>query len=84
MKIVQTEPINIEEIKKLIQENKNKQILVKEYNKQGKLLKKTECVIIDAYNSVFLVKINIKGNNLNKSFSYIDFLTKELVYEILN
>jgi len=83
MKTIQTETVTIEEIKKAIQENKNKQILIKEYNKQGKLLKKTEGIIIDAYNSVFLVKTNIKGNNINKSFSYIDFITKELVYEIL-
>ena len=84
MKTVQVEISTIDDIKKSIEVNKNNQILIKEYNKQGKLLKKTEGIIIDAYNSVFLVKINIKGNTLNKSFSYIDFLTKELVYEILN
>jgi len=83
MKTIQTETVSLEEIKQTIKANLNKQILIKEYNKQGKLLKKTEGVIIDAYNSVFLVKINIKGNNINKSFSYIDFITKELVYEIL-
>ena len=47
------------------------------------LLKKTEGVIIDA-NRLFLVRFNVKGNYINKFFSYIDFLTKELVYEILN
>lgn len=84
MKTVQTETVSIEELKQIIKANINKQILIKEYNKQGKLLKKTEGVIVDAYNSVFLVKVNIRENFLNKSYSYIDFLTKELVYEILN
>lgn len=41
MKTIQTETVTIEEIKKAIQANKNKQILIKECNKQGKLLKKT-------------------------------------------
>ena len=84
MKTVQVEISTIDYIKKSILVNKNKQILIKEFNKQGKLLKKTEGIIIDAYNSVFLVKINVKGNTLNKSFSYIDFLTKDIEYEILD
>lgn len=84
MKTIQTENVSLEELKMRIQTSKGKQIIIKELNKQGKLLKKTEGVIIDAYNSVFLVKVNVKSSSFNKSFSYIDFLTKELVCEILD
>ena len=83
MKTVQADNVSIEEVKNTILQNKGNKISIKEFNKQGKLLKKTEGVIIDVYNNVFLVKINVKGNFFNKSFSYVDFLTKELIFEIL-
>lgn len=83
MKTIQTKPITIEEIKNTIQKNINKQILIKEFNKQGKLLNRIEGTIIGAYNSIFLARTNIKGYFINKSFSYIDFLTKELFFEII-
>ena len=83
MKTVQADNVSIEEVKNTILQNKGNKISIKEFNKQGKLLKKTEGVIIDVYNNVFLVKINVKCNFFNKSFSYVDFLTKELIFEIL-
>ena len=84
MKITEVDIKSVEEIKKEIEENIGKQISIKEFNKQGKKLKEFNGVVLSAYTNLFLVKINIKGNYLNKSFSYVDFLTKDLSYELIN
>jgi len=83
MKTTDTEVQNIDLIKSNMQNNVGKQIFIREFNKQGKKLKEIQGEIISAYNSLFLVRINIKGNYINKSFSYVDFLTKEFIFEII-
>ena len=76
--------VNIEDVKNEITSNIGKQIEIKEYNKQGKLIKQFNGEILNSYDNLFLVKVKINNSSLNKSFSFIDFLTNELKYEIIN
>ena len=76
--------VNIEDVKNEITSNIGKQIIIKEYNKQGKLIKQFNGEILNSYDNLFLVKVKINNSSLNKSFSFIDFLTNELKYEIIN
>lgn len=80
----ETEIKSVAEIKTEIESNIGKTIVIREFNKQGKRLKEMQGTILSSYNNLFLVKVNIKNNYINKSFSYIDFLTKEFVFEIIS
>ena len=84
MKTNEKTSINIEDVKNEITSNIGKQIIIKEYNKQGKLIKQFNGEILNSYDNLFLVKVKINNSSLNKSFSFIDFLTNELKYEIIN
>ena len=84
MKTNEKTSVNIEDVKNEITSNIGKQIEIKEYNKQGKLIKQFNGEILNCYDNLFLVKVKINNSNLNKSFSFIDFLTNELKYEIIN
>ncbi len=83
MKTVEKTNVNIEDIKNEISLNIDKQIKIQESNRQGKKVKEYSGVIISAYDSVFIVRVQIRENYLNKSFSYVDFLTNEITYLIL-
>lgn len=83
MKTVEKSNINIEDVKNEISENVGKQILIKESNRAGKKIKEYSGIILNAYASLFLVKVEIRASYINKSFSYVDFLTNELTFEIL-
>ena len=84
MKTNENTNMSSDDIKKEILLNVGKHIIIKEYNKQGKLIKQFSGEILNCYNNLFLVKIKINSSYLNKSFSFIDFLTNDLKYEILN
>ena len=75
--------VNIEDIKSEISANIGKTIKIQESNRQGKKLKEYSGVILSAYDRLFIVRVQIRENYLNKSFSYVDFLTNELAYDIL-
>ena len=83
MKTVEKNNINIEDVKNEIAMNIGKQIKIQESNKAGKKIKEFVGEIINAYASLFIVRVQIRNNFLNKSFSYVDFLTNELTFEIL-
>ena len=82
MKTVERKNINIEDVKNEIAMNIGKQIRIQENNRQGKKLKEFIGEILGAYDRLFIVKVKIRENHLNKSFSYVEFLTNELIYEI--
>ena len=83
MKTVERNNINIEDIKNEIKQNIGNQIKIYANNKNGKRVKENIGEILSAYDSLFIVKVQIRNNFLNKSFSYIDFLTNEWIYEII-
>ena len=84
MKTNEKSNINIEDIKNQISKNIGKKIKIQESNKAGKKIKEFEGEILSTYDSLFIVKVQIRTNFLNKSFSYIDFLTNEMTFEIIN
>ncbi len=73
---------NTNDIKQEIQLSIGKNIVVKLCNKQGKTLKEYIGVIDGAYNKLFLVKMRVGAGFINKTFSYVDFVTGDLSYEI--
>ena len=75
---------NIEDVKNQIALNVGKRVCIQESNRQGKILKEYIGEIIGAYDRVFIVRVQIRENYLNKSFSYVDFLTNEMFYTIIN
>ena len=74
--------VNIEDVKSEIFANIGKQIKIQESNRQGRKIKEFSGVVLSAYDRLFIVRVQIRDNYLNKSFSYVDFLTNELTYEI--
>ena len=84
MKTNEKTNVNIEDVKSEISANIGKEIKIQESNRQGKKIKEYLGVIIGAYDRLFIVRVQIRENYLNKSFSYVDFLTNEMTYEILN
>ena len=84
MKTIEKNNISIEDVKNEITLNVGKKIKILENNRQGKKVKEFFGEILNAYASLFIVKVKIRENYLNKSFSYVDFLTNELTFEILN
>ena len=84
MKTIEKTSVNIEDVKNEISLNVGKQIKIQESNRQGKKVKEYSGVILSAYDSLFIVRVQIRENYLNKSFSYVDFLTNEMIFEILN
>jgi len=83
MKTIEKTTVNIEDVKNKICENVGKDIKIQEGNKTGKKIKEYSGTILSAYDRVFIVSIKIRENKLNKSFSYVDFLTNELTFEII-
>ena len=84
MKTVDIRTGSLQDVKNEIESNVGKQIVIKEFNRQGKKIKEFSGIILNAYASLFIVKVQIRENFLNKSFSYVDFLTNEMTFEILN
>ena len=82
MKTVTIESRPIDKIKGEILSSIGKTITIEEHNKQGKLLHQYIGEIISAHDNVFLVKVNLRGYSLNKSFTYVDFSIGELSYNI--
>lgn len=83
MKTNEKSNVNIEDVKNEISLNIGKQIKIQESNRQGKKIKEYCGVLISAYDRLFIVRVQIRDNHLNKSFSYVDFLTNEMTYDIL-
>ena len=82
MKTIEKTCVNIEDVKCEIMHNIGKQIKIQESNRAGKKVKEFVGEILSAYDSLFIVRVQIRENHLNKSFSYVDFLTNEFTYEI--
>ena len=83
MKTIEKTSVNIEDVKSEISANIGKKIKIQDSNRQGKKVKEYMGEIIDAYDRLFIVRVQIRENYLNKSFSYVDFLTNEMSYLIL-
>lgn len=84
MRTIESESISIQDIKEDISLAIGKTIIINEYNKQGKVLHEYVGEILSVYNNLFLVKVETNRFSINKSFSFVDFITKELKYEIKN
>lgn len=84
MKTVTVVNVPVDKIKQEINTNIGKRIEVVEHNKQGKLLHKYNGVIESAHSNVFVVKVDLRGYTLNKSFTYVDFSIGELQYNIMD
>lgn len=84
MRTIESESMSIEDIKEDISSAIGKIIIINEYNKQGKVLHEYVGEILSVYNNLFLVKVETNRFSINKSFSFVDFITKELKYEIKN
>lgn len=84
MKTVEKNNISIEDIKNEISLNIGKNIKIQENNRLGKKIREFVGEIISAYDSLFIVRVKIRENNLNKSFSYVDFLTNEMTYSFID
>lgn len=83
MKTNEKSNVNIEDVKNEITENIGKNIKIQESNRQGRKVKEYCGVIISAYDRLFIVLVQIWENYLNKAFSYVDFLTNAMIYDIL-
>ena len=83
MKTIEKNNISIEDIKNEITLNIGKNIKIQENNRLGKKIREFVGEIISAYDSLFIVRVKIRENNLNKSFSYVDFLTNEMTYSFI-
>ena len=70
----------LDSVKKDIKSNIGHNIIVQELNKQKKIIHEYHGKIVDAYDNVFLVAINIHNYIVNKAFNYIDFSVGELNY----
>lgn len=82
MRIIERENRSAEDVKNEIISCKGKSILISEFNKQGRKIKEYTGEIVDTYASVFLVKVNTNNYLINKSFAYVEFLTRDRHYEI--
>lgn len=74
---------SILEVQNLIAENVGKNICITLKNKNGKIMKEFVGEISSKYTSHFVLKTKINNSFINKSFSYVDFLTNELSIQIL-
>ena len=83
MKTNEKTNIDIEDVKNEIKQNVGKQITIQENNRVGKKIKEYSGEIISVYDNLFIVRVQIRENYLNKSFSYVDFLTNEMTFVIL-
>lgn len=84
MKTNEKTSVNIEDIKSEISANIGKTIKIQESNRQGRKIKEYSGVILSAYDSLFIVRVQIRENYLNKSFSYVDFLINEMTYYFIS
>lgn len=84
MRTIESELRSIDDIKEEIFSAIGKTIIIKEFNKQGKVLHEFVGEILSVYNNLFLVKVETNRFSINKSFSFVDFITNELKYEIKN
>ena len=83
MRTTQIETKSVNEIRQVIETNVGKNIHITEFNKQGKRIKEYSAEILEAYNSLFLVNVNGGNYKLKKTFSYVDFVTNEMNFEIV-
>ena len=83
MKTIEKTSVNIEDVKNEVTLNIGKTIKIQESNRQGKKVKEYSGVVLSAYDRLFIVRVQIRENYLNKSFPYVDFLTNEMTYEII-
>ncbi len=84
MKTVSVESIPVDKVKETIKANIGHHIEILEHNKQGKLLHRYRGVIEGAYDNVLVVKLDLQGYTLNKSFTYVDFSIGELKFTIID
>jgi len=82
MKTIENKQKSILDIKDCVSNNVGKSIVIREFNKQGKKIKEYIGSIIQVYDNLFIVKIDANGFCFNKSFSYVDFVTNQLILEI--
>lgn len=81
MKIPELNNGDLQQIKDFIMSNLNKQVVIKQVNKQNKVLKQYKGEILACYDNLFLVKVENFGYYLNKTFTYTDFLTNEYILQ---
>ncbi len=84
MKNISVENLPIDEVKNKIFASLNKKIEITQFSKQGKLLHKFIGVIVNAYDNLFVIKIELNGYQFNKSFTYIDFSIGDFKFEIID
>lgn len=73
--------MTLDKVKSFIKDNQNKDISFK-FNGYRNQTEEFKGTIVNAYNAVFLVKIN--DNNVLRSFSYADVLIGNLEVEVMN
>ncbi len=81
MRTIEKSLRSVEDIKTDIIQNVGKDIVVRESNRQGKQIKEYLGTIIDTYESLFLMNVRVNSSRFNKSFSYVELLTREFSYE---
>ncbi len=80
MKTILNENMPIENVKDEISSHIGKEITIKEYNKQGRMINEYMGVVVDTYSSLFLVNVSVNNYHINKSFSYVNFSIGDMVY----
>lgn len=83
MKTISVENLPVDAIKQEIKLSLNKKVEITEHNKQGKLIHRYNGIIESVHDNLFLVRVELNGYTLNKSFTYVDFSIGELKYSIL-
>lgn len=81
MKMIELNCGDLQQIKERITSYLNKTVVIKQVNKQNKILKQYKGVILNCYDNLFLVKVENCGYFLNKTFTYTDFLTNEYIFQ---
>lgn len=84
MRVVEGTSRSVDDVKSEITDNLGRSVLISEFNKQGKKIHEYNGEITNVYESLFLVRVAINRYNINKSFSYVDFVTSDRTYEILD
>jgi len=70
--------ISIDEVKSNFGKNIGNKVSIVEYNKLGKIIKKTDGVITECYEMFVIIEQFINRFKIKKSFNYVDFLTKAI------
>lgn len=82
MKVSANTVVPIDDIKNEISSSVGRTIVIKEFNRQKKFIHQYIGIILEVYDSVFLVDVNVNKYHIKKSFSYVNFSIGDMSFEL--